>query len=83
MQNKENKELNFEEALTKLETIVNDMESKKLSLDEMMKAYEEGKTLSNICTEKLSAYEKKIEILVKGTENNPEWKDFSPEGNRN
>ena len=47
------KESSFEKALEKLEGIVANMESKKLSLDEMMKAYEEGKKLSDFCAKKL------------------------------
>ena len=82
MENEKYKDLSFEQALVKLESTVNDMESKKLSLDDMMNFYEDGKALSEICTKKLSAYEKKIEVLVKGTDANPEWKEFSAETSR-
>ena len=39
----------FEDALNKLEDIVDKFESGQLSLDEMMKKYEEGSELAKIC----------------------------------
>ena len=69
-------ELSFEKALEQLESTVSNMESKKLSLDEMMKSYEEGKKLSDFCTKKLSEFEKKIEVLVKETTEGPVWAEF-------
>jgi len=56
---------NFEKALERLETIVQAMESDTLSLDKMMKHFEEGMTLVKLCTETLNEVEHKIEILVK------------------
>ena len=69
-------ELSFEKALEQLEAMVSSMENKKLSLDEMMKTYEDGKKLSDFCTEKLSEFEKKVEILVKETNEGPLWTEF-------
>ena len=76
MNEEKKQELCFEKALEQLENIVSGMESKKLSLDEMMKAYEEGKKLSDFCTKKLGEFEKKIEILVKETAEGPLWTEF-------
>jgi exodeoxyribonuclease VII small subunit len=56
---------NFEKSLAKLETIVNEMESGKLGLDEMIRRFEEGQALVKFCTDKLNEVERKIEILVK------------------
>lgn len=70
------KEMIFEKAMEKLEAIVSNMENKKLSLDDMMKNYEEGKKLADFCSKKLTEFEKKIEILVKETDKGPVWKDF-------
>jgi len=58
-------EIKFEDALKKLEKIVVDLESGELALDESMKKYEEGISLARICSKKLEAAQKKIEILVK------------------
>jgi len=50
----------FEKVLERLESVVAKMENGNLPLDEMMKAFEEGKILSDICGKKLKAVEKKI-----------------------
>ena len=55
----------FEKSLERLETIVQEMESGTLSLDKMMKDFEEGMGLVKFCNEKLNEVEHKIEILVK------------------
>ena len=65
--------LKFEEALAKLETIVNEMESGELSLEESMKKFEQGMELSKLCTDKLGETEKKIELLLKKAEQGPQW----------
>lgn len=66
MAEKENKKKpTFEEALSRLETIVNEMESGKLSLEEMMARFDEGNKLAQYCTTMLNEVEKKIEVLVK------------------
>jgi len=59
------KQTGFEKSLERLETIVQEMESGALSLDKMMKHFEEGMTLVKFCSEKLNEVEHKIEILVK------------------
>lgn len=55
----------FEKALARLETIVAEMESGKLSLEDMMTRFEEGQALVKICAGKLNQVERRIEILVK------------------
>ena len=55
--------LPFEEALKKLETIVEQMESDDLPLDTLLARYEEGRRLSAICQEKLAAAEVRIQQL--------------------
>ncbi len=58
-------DVSFEKALGRLETIVEEMESGKLSLEDMMKRFEEGQSLVKICSSKLNQVERRIEILVK------------------
>lgn len=48
-------EMKFEEALKKLEKIVEELESGKLSLDDSLKKYEEGVRLSRFCHKTLQA----------------------------
>ena len=58
-------ELKFEEALKKLEKIVEDLESGDLSLDEALRKYQEGIELSRQCCQRLENAKKKIDTLVK------------------
>ena len=58
-------EMKFEEALKRLEKIVEELESGKLSLDESLKKYEEGVRLSRFCHKTLQAAQKKIQVLTK------------------
>ncbi len=53
-------EQKFEEALGKLEMIVDNLESGKLSLDDAIKKHEEGMKLSGFCYKKLQEIQKKI-----------------------
>jgi exodeoxyribonuclease VII small subunit len=57
--------MKFEEALTKLEKIVEEMESGEVSLEKSIAKYEEGMKLVSFCTQKLNEAEKKIEIIMK------------------
>lgn len=57
--------LPFEEALQKLETIVETMETGDLPLEMLIARYEEGVRLTKICQEKLAEAELKIQQLEK------------------
>ena len=59
------KQPGFEKSLERLETIVREMESGELSLEKMMKHFEEGMGLVGVCSTKLNEVERKIELLVK------------------
>jgi exodeoxyribonuclease VII small subunit len=56
---------NFENALKRLEEIVQKLEGGELSLDESLKLFEEGIELSRLCTKRLSEAETKVEKLIK------------------
>lgn len=58
------KEVNFEEAINKLEEISKELESGELSLDESVSKFEEGMKLSKTCTKILNEAEKRINILI-------------------
>lgn len=64
----EKKELNFEEAMEKLEKISTELEDGKLTLDESVEKFEEGMKLSKVCNDILEKAEKKITMLVKDGE---------------
>jgi exodeoxyribonuclease VII small subunit len=57
--------LAFEEALKKLESIVEAMESEDLPLEALLSKYEEGTHLAKTCQEKLAEAELKIQQLEK------------------
>lgn len=64
-QTKKTKSADFETSLKRLETIVSEMESGKLSLEDMLTRFEEGQKLLGFCTHKLDEVERRIEVLVK------------------
>lgn len=57
--------LSFEAALTKLETIVESMESGEVPLAELLAKFEEGNKLLKLCEARLKEAELKIEQLKK------------------
>lgn len=67
---KKPEEISFEEYLRKLESIIQQLEGGQLTLDESVKLYEEGMSISKLCLEKLNKTKQKIEqlIIVKGEE---------------
>jgi len=67
--------LNFEEAMKKLEDIANELEKNDLDLDASVSKFEEGMKLSKQCSQMLEEAEKKITILLK-TEDGLVEEDF-------
>ena len=55
----------FEGSMKRLEEIVEQLDSGKLSLDESLKIFEEGIELSDFCSQKLKQAEKQIKKLIK------------------
>lgn len=55
----------FETSLKKLEEIVKRMENGSLSLEESLKAFEEGVKYAAFCSAKLDDAERRVEILLK------------------
>lgn len=69
-------EMKFEEALKKLEKIVEGLEDGNLPLDESLEKYEEGIRLARMCAKKLEVARKKVEILLKSEDGSVELKAF-------
>ena len=65
--NNDTQNLPFEEAMKRLETIVEAMESQDLPLEQLLARYEEGSKLAQICQAKLSEAEVKIQQLEKNS----------------
>jgi len=61
-------EKTFEDAMQKLEAIVDELEQGELTLEGTLKKYEEGMKYSRFCMDKLNQAEQKLKKLVK-TEN--------------
>lgn len=72
------KNADFETSLARLEKIVEEMESGELSLEQMIRHFEEGSRLVALCSGKLNEVEQKIEKLVKKG-NRMETEPFEPE----
>ncbi len=58
-------DLPFEEALKRLEAIVESMESQELPLETLLARYEEGARLAQLCQAKLGEAELKVQQLEK------------------
>ncbi len=56
---------NFEDSLKKLEGIVVQLEQGDLPLEDSIKLFEEGVSLSAICKQELDSAEGKVQILLK------------------
>ena len=69
-------EMKFEEALKRLEKIVEDLENGELSLDDALTKYEEGIRLSKLCSKRLEDAKKKVEILLKSEDGSVKLKPF-------
>ena len=72
---KNDKELTFEEALSKLELIVRKLESGNSKLDESIKLYEEGTSLVKYCSVTLDKAKQQI-IDVTGASGEYEQSDI-------
>jgi exodeoxyribonuclease VII small subunit len=66
----------FEEALQKLESIVETMEAGDLPLETLIARYEEGTRLAKACQEKLAEAEVKIQQLEKNAAGEMKLKPF-------
>ena len=61
---KKDEKINFEQALTELNSIVDAMETGGLSLDESLKQFEKGIKLTRQCQSLLQEAEQKVKILM-------------------
>jgi exodeoxyribonuclease VII small subunit len=65
------KELPFEPSLSRLEQILEKMNSGAVSLEEALKLYEEADQLIASCNKRLNEAERKIEMLIKNRAGEP------------
>lgn len=64
MAQKKPENLNFEEAMQELESIVEMMESGELTLEDSLKRFERGIALARASREKLDQAQQRVEILT-------------------
>jgi exodeoxyribonuclease VII small subunit len=73
------KKPDFERSLARLEEVVRRLESPQISLDDAMKLFEEGVTLSRECQKQLEEAEGRVEILLKKADGKLAAEPFDPE----
>ena len=71
-ENRTNKK--FEVALEELESVVEQLESGELSLEDSLTAFEKGVGLIKYCNQKLNEVESKVEFLLKDKEGKFQFK---------
>ena len=62
------KNMNFEEAMAKLENEVKKLEGGNMTLDESIATYEEAVKLVRVCNEKLENVERRVRILAESSD---------------
>lgn len=72
-----NENMSFEDAMTRLEQIVVQLESGKATLDESLTLYEEGIALVKLCSGRLDEAEQKIKIIRTASDGTKTEEDFN------
>ncbi|NLY88365.1 MAG: exodeoxyribonuclease VII small subunit [Firmicutes bacterium] len=80
MNEAELKEKSFEEAIARLEQIIEFLEKGELTLEENLKLFEEGIALARHCRNQLDEAQGKVEILLGVEEGQVQTEPFHPEG---
>lgn len=68
--------VDFEKALAELEARVHQLESGDLSLEDALKAFEEGIRLTRDCQQALTEAEQKVQLLLEKADGSTERTDF-------
>lgn len=69
----------FEEQISELENIINELENGKLNLDDSVVKFEEGMKISKECSKMLENAEKKITILLNDENGEKKEENFETE----
>ena len=65
MAKKDQPEKSFEDALKRLEEVLESLEHGNLNLEESVRAFEEGVKLVRFCHDRLDEVERRVELLLK------------------
>ncbi len=71
--------MGLEDNLKKLEKIVEELHSDKISLDKSIEKFEEGVKLADTCIKALDAMRKKIDVIAKSKDGKIKIKPFEEE----
>ncbi len=75
-QKKIKSESTFEDSFTRLEKILEQLESDECTLEDTIKLYEEGLGLTKVCYDKLNNAELRIKEISKASKSSVEVKDY-------
>lgn len=78
-QNRSDVGKSYEQAIQQLEEIVNQLERGELSLDDSLKAFEEGINLSRYCFRRLEEASKRVQQLIEAPDGNIKLLEFNIE----
>ena len=79
MSNEKSKSLSFEVALENLESLIEEMESGQIPLDDLIDKYEKGSELLKFCQDKLGDAELRIEKIREKSDGSLESETISAE----
>lgn len=69
----------FEEALSELENVVQQLEKGELPIDDSLEVFQKGIELSKFCSKRLDQIEKKITLLIEDADGNIREEEFKME----
>ena len=78
---KKPKSFNFEKSLAELETLVETMENGEISLEDSLKHFERGISLTRACQQALEEADQKVKILME-KDNSPSLENLELDENR-
>lgn len=70
------KKISFEEAIARLETLVQEMEDSRLPLEQALEMFTEGVELAGVCDKYLAAAEQRIALLTANDKDEIELKEI-------
>lgn len=73
---KNKQERSFEDSFSRLEKILEQLEGEDCTLEDTIKLYEEGLTLTKVCYDKLNDAELRIKEINKTAKSSVEIKDY-------
>ena len=74
-----NNTIDFEQQLSQLEILVSEMEKGDMSLEDSLKAFEQGIKITRECQQALKAAEQKVAILTRNADGEFDEQAFEPE----